>query len=224
MNWVEFYRKENGGAASARNKGISLSDGDIVLFLDSDDLWEKTKIEKQIKYMIKHDLKWCATAYRSFGSGKDLYVVPYESTDLCWQHIYNSCRIQTSTVAVYRNLLQDDEPFPTDMRNGQDIFLWFKLANSHVLGVIDEPLTKFRLRGTNAHLNYFTHVRVRALLWEKMNKNMIFMPKSALTKFAYKLCWNTYKSKYYENNRKVLIKFRFVFAWLLFRIGNCYIK
>lgn len=47
---VEFIRHEtNQGASAARNTGIQRSTGDLVAFLDDDDIWRDTKIERQVK-------------------------------------------------------------------------------------------------------------------------------------------------------------------------------
>ena len=45
--------KKNAGVANARNKGVEAATGDYICFLDSDDFWDKTKIEKQIKLLDK---------------------------------------------------------------------------------------------------------------------------------------------------------------------------
>jgi glycosyltransferase involved in cell wall biosynthesis len=45
---VFFHEKENGGIASARNAGVGLCRGDLLAFLDSDDLWEPDKLARQI--------------------------------------------------------------------------------------------------------------------------------------------------------------------------------
>jgi glycosyltransferase involved in cell wall biosynthesis len=47
---VTLYRQANQGASVARNLGIEKSKGNFIAFLDADDLWHPTKIEKQ------HDL------------------------------------------------------------------------------------------------------------------------------------------------------------------------
>ena len=47
---------ENSGAAVARNKGIEVSSGRFIAFLDGDDLWEPNKLEKQIQFMTEKNI------------------------------------------------------------------------------------------------------------------------------------------------------------------------
>ena len=54
----------NVGAAEARNKAVKYSKGKYIAFLDSDDLWMPTKLEKQIKFMQSSKCAFSFTAYQ----------------------------------------------------------------------------------------------------------------------------------------------------------------
>ncbi len=48
---IRVVTQENQGAAAARNKAFSLSQGDYIQWLDADDLLARNKIEKQLEAM-----------------------------------------------------------------------------------------------------------------------------------------------------------------------------
>ena len=51
-----FRNKVNCGAAVSRNNALQEAKGRWIAFLDSDDLWESAKLEKQIRYMEEHHI------------------------------------------------------------------------------------------------------------------------------------------------------------------------
>lgn len=71
---IKVFRSEtNQGVAFSRNKGIASCTGEILAFLDSDDLWENTKLEVQKKKMDDLNCPITFTAYsRINGDGKRL--------------------------------------------------------------------------------------------------------------------------------------------------------
>jgi glycosyltransferase involved in cell wall biosynthesis len=49
---IRLIRLEgNAGAAAARNRGVSEAVGDVIAFLDSDDVWRKDKLFRQLRHM-----------------------------------------------------------------------------------------------------------------------------------------------------------------------------
>jgi len=51
----------SGGPARPRNIGIEKSNGEYIAFLDADDLWSNDKLEKQLEYMLKHNITFSST-------------------------------------------------------------------------------------------------------------------------------------------------------------------
>lgn len=51
---VRYFHQENAGIAAARNRTVRLAEGDLLAFLDHDDLWAPNKIELQVAYLLTH--------------------------------------------------------------------------------------------------------------------------------------------------------------------------
>ena len=58
-----FKNIKNIGAGLSRNIGIKKSNGEIIAFLDSDDIWRTNKLEDQLNFMIKNDYEFTFSNY-----------------------------------------------------------------------------------------------------------------------------------------------------------------
>ena len=58
-----ILNKKNIGFSQSRNKALNLSKGDYIAFIDSDDIWKKTKLIKQLKFMRKNLSNFSFTTY-----------------------------------------------------------------------------------------------------------------------------------------------------------------
>lgn len=64
---VRYVRQENAGPAAARNRGIELACGDLVSFLDADDLWHPEKLERQVaRFAAQPQLELLLTHFKNF--------------------------------------------------------------------------------------------------------------------------------------------------------------
>lgn len=66
--------KVNSGVAEARNEGLRLAKGKFVAFIDSDDLWDPSKLETQLNFMCAHNYAFCHTAYRKIDNAGNVFV------------------------------------------------------------------------------------------------------------------------------------------------------
>lgn len=51
---VRYFFQKNSGIAAARNRAIEVAKGDLVAFLDQDDLWTPNKLKVQVRYALEH--------------------------------------------------------------------------------------------------------------------------------------------------------------------------
>jgi len=72
-------QEKNAGAAMARNRGMELAQGRFLAFLDSDDLWAKNKLEKELAFLREKQAAFAFTSYEfgdseGNGNGKVVHV------------------------------------------------------------------------------------------------------------------------------------------------------
>ena len=89
--------KKNLGAGNSRNKGLKLSKGKFIAFLDADDLWLKDKLQKQLFFMNKKMINISHTSYHIINN-KNKIIGKRIARDMNYNLLLNSCDIGLSTV------------------------------------------------------------------------------------------------------------------------------
>ena len=131
---IRLIRQENSGVSAARNKGIVLSNTEMVAFLDADDDWEPTFLETILDLNKKYPHAGTyVTAHRvEYTEGvfvqSDFQFAPSDKDGglidsfLCCPYIYSSA------IAVKRSVLQSVGAFPVGIKYGEDLDTWIRLA------------------------------------------------------------------------------------------------
>lgn len=148
---VRYVYQQNQGRSNARNHGIRLARGTYIAFLDSDDLFLPTKLEKQVALMERNpEILLSHTSYARMSAEREHIVVTSGDFSGCvYPQVLLWCPIATPTVMIRREALGENTRFLEHISVGEDIILWAQLAKqSNILG-IDEPLTKVRVREGN---------------------------------------------------------------------------
>jgi glycosyltransferase involved in cell wall biosynthesis len=133
----------NSGAGVSRNKSIERASGRFIAFLDSDDLWKESKLEKQISFMLKNGYALTYTYYTKIDTYGNLNKTICAPKKVSYRELLKSNVIGCLT-AVYDTNLVGKVYMPT-IRKRQDMALWLRILNKiDYAYCIDEELAFYR--------------------------------------------------------------------------------
>lgn len=137
---------ENSGAAVARNKGIELATGRYISFIDSDDVWHKDKLQKQLCFMHDNNYGFTYTNFEFMDEKGELKKSsPKLPERLNYTGLLKNTAIACSTVCIDRELVGDFR-MPL-VRKGQDTATWLQILRNYPAAyLLDEPLNRYRIR------------------------------------------------------------------------------
>ena len=134
--------KENSGVSVARNKGVEVSTGDYICFIDSDDYWYLDKIKKQVEFI--KDKAFIYSDYEYLKNGKRKRVkVPKSIT---YKDALKNTTIFTSTVMFNMKYLNKEDIYMPIIKLGQDSLTWWKvLKKVNVAYGMNDILSVYRV-------------------------------------------------------------------------------
>ncbi|MGN5653221.1 glycosyltransferase family 2 protein [Bacillus sp. Brlt_9] len=156
---IKYILQENQGVSVARNTGIENASGEYISFLDSDDLWHPTKIEKQITSMQKNNMNACYCGYMNFYEETGERVentTNFVKGNMTKAFLTHQVFAQTSTWIFKKSIVMDHNiRFTPGCSWGEDLEFLFKLMSVTNVCYVDEYLTYYRiLSGGNLSSNY----------------------------------------------------------------------
>lgn len=121
---IRFLPVEHAGVCAARNAGIEQGHGQLVAFLDSDNVWEPDFLELMLKGMQRDDVRFAHSALESERDGTSAYrACQGDAFDLAGAN-----HIDLNTLVVSRDVLDLVGSFDTSLRRWVDHDLVLRLA------------------------------------------------------------------------------------------------
>lgn len=219
----------NLGVAAARNAGMKQAYGEYIAFLDSDDLWLPTKLEKQV-LLFSQSTKQLGMVYtkhrgftddpmNSFGMDVDASI----GYDNDYHRLLIMDYIPTLTVMIKASLISDIGYFRENLRGTEDWDYWIRVAKSYQLERVNEELALYRISSNSLSRNKEKHA-----IEELKVLNLHFTAEANIPLSVYhmaKLYWSVKKIRHQLRwgSLKELVMIRpvffrnyfFIFYWTL---------
>lgn len=143
---IKYFRLDkNGGQCIARNFGISKARGKFVAFLDSDDEWLPSKLEKQIACFRNGNEKLGCVygySYRKIAFIDDMSLVTgtYRRGDVFQYFLEGFCPPTPSLFMVKTDAIRSVNGFDEALITFVDLDMWLRLSRHFLFDYVDEPL------------------------------------------------------------------------------------
>ena len=140
----KLIRQANAGVAAARNNGVAQANGDYLAFLDADDWWEPTYLERMAQLIADYpDAGLYASNYVYYKPGKTHVALNMPTGYINYPKAYyesGAMPVTSITAIIPRNVYEGMGGFPIGIKLGEDFLLWAKIAIHYPIALLSEPL------------------------------------------------------------------------------------
>ena len=165
---IKYFKNEkNSGAAVSRNWALREAKGEWIAFLDSDDVWNAEKLEKQIAFMKKNKYYFTCTGRDTIDeeskpigeyTRSPRHVGKFGMKLYCWPGS-SSVMYHAPTVGLIQI---------ADLKKNNDYAMWLKVIKKTDFYYMDECLESYRVRkGSISHDKLKKLIKSHYLLWHQ---------------------------------------------------------
>jgi len=232
---VRYYYQENSGPSAARNKGVKEAKGKYIAFIDSDDLWCKTALEKMmVSLKENHSDLVFSNALISYENGsEEIFWVEKPSN----QNIFSNLIFENFLLMnclVNKEIFKRVGPFDETLKKVEDFDFWLKAAKAGCkFSFINEPLFIYKKHAESASFNKEEMLlnlievykkwqnlekdkRTKVQIKESIGKTYYILGKLSLIKGPYNLKSSQYFRNSFMISKNIKVK---LFSLLLFLIA-----
>lgn len=151
---IKSVTKVNHGVASARNKGLEMAEGELIAWLDDDDLFLPGKLDQQVRYFREYPRTGLVyTGHVTVNTlqqpvKKSFYVPPIvRDCRSTREALINHCFFANSTVMMKRECFEKTGLFNENLLHTVDYDMWLRTAAYYPFGCVPQVLMVYRFHG-----------------------------------------------------------------------------
>ncbi|MUL38749.1 glycosyltransferase family 2 protein [Gloeocapsopsis dulcis] len=211
---IKLISQVNQGLSGARNTGITHAQGEYIAFLDADDLWEPTKLEKQVHSLEENPTlglvyTWSTLVDRTGESiGR---VFAYCAEGDTWKKLIEENVVGCGSAAmVHRCCFETVGVFDRNLRSAEDWDMWIRIASRYPFAVVKEPLVQYRQHPSNMSKNWQVMEQAFRIVIEKAFQSappeLLYLKKRSYGYINLCSAWKALQSS--EHDYELAIQFR----------------
>ena len=163
---VQLIVQKNSGTSTARNNGINCSKGEIIAFMDADDIWLPNKLQRQVEIFNKFkDVSLVYTNAQCIDQFGNDYGHSYssdeeinENPENIFSQLLLRNHIPLSSITVRKNIFEKTGLFNIKTRLAEDKEWLLKVAHKYQIYGIKDCLTQYRIHAMNKGKNNYREV------------------------------------------------------------------
>ncbi len=130
-NRITILNQKNLGIENALNNGISISKGEYIFRMDSDDISASDRIESQLKFMISNHIDVCGSWAKCFGASSKIIKTNVSHKNIKTAMFFHSPFVHP-TMSFKANVLKKYK-YSNAFSHAEDYYLWIRLATNKIV-------------------------------------------------------------------------------------------
>lgn len=221
---IHIFSQLNSGVSDARNLGIKRAQYSYIAFCDADDEWMPDHL-MHITQLIQNypDAGLLSTGRVCYQNEKEIDKIYFSNISQSMFIVKDICscmeKVITSSICIKKEAIQKVGGFKSQIKNGEDLDLWIRIASSYKVAYYNIPSVKYIANSIN---NASQNIDQYFPYWEWYQYN--YTPQKSLNIYTGRkiigLTIKLIQKKKYRNAINALSKLRYSIELILFYINK----
>jgi teichuronic acid biosynthesis glycosyltransferase TuaG len=150
----------NQGSGPARNRATEIASGDLIAFLDSDDIWHRDKLKIHVAEMVSKNASFSHTSYGYINEDGNVIRQTFHVSNKPVTYTDLLKRTEISCLTAMYDVRKVGKMYMPDLRRKQDYALWLAILKKGFPSYpVDQELAWYRQRKNSATNNKFKLIK-----------------------------------------------------------------